>query len=201
MEKNYNVTGEERKALLNKTLKKDLRATGFVPGKDEAEVFTKNSETAAEVIASKETSGEQEKAAKDTAENEPEEKSKLSISIPDDLTETQFLILTKLVSEMETLLKHAFLTESVELERSDGKLTFPWFNASDGDHSMAYMLFVIHFVKMAKEAKQTTVMETTYTDERDEMRGALMRIGLIGSEYKEVRKILLENLTGNSSEI
>ena len=52
---------------------------------------------------------------------------------------------------------------------------------------------------MAKKQKRVTAREQDAGNEKFNMRLFLVRLGFIGEEYKAARKILLQNLTGNSS--
>lgn len=130
---------------------------------------------------------------------ERNEDNHLTISFPDDLKDEQFETLSKVVKSKETLLKHAFKTDSVVIERDNGKINFPWFTASDGDHTSAYMLFLQKLEDFAKEVKRVTAQDHPVANEKYAFRTWLLRLGMIGPEYKGCRKILLENLTGSSA--
>lgn len=52
---------------------------------------------------------------------------------------------------------------------------------------------------MAKKQKRVTAKEHGTRNDKFDMRLFLVRLGFIGEEYKAARKILLQNLTGNSS--
>lgn len=237
-ERNYNVSGAERKALVNKIAELtgqnpvylgmpsvafkvgscEVSRTGkltWEEGTDEAVVnelvkklkdagFTAAEDVDAEEPEAEEapeqrtaTAAEPETTTED--ENEEDGPDTLSLSLPDDLTDEQFALLTRLVAGKETLIRHAFKTGTVEIERADGKLTFPWFTASDGDHTMAYMLFLTHLVKFAKKASRVTVHDQPVENEKFSFRIFLIRLGMVGTEFKGARKILMENLTGNSA--
>ncbi len=123
------------------------------------------------------------------------------INIPDDgITDEIFDRLLRIIASKSTLLKKALGTESLEVGREDGKLVFPWFpaanNIGEGD---AYMRLVCAMVKMAKEQTRVTATEKPIENEKYAMRLFLIRLGFIGDEYKSARKILLKNLSGNSS--
>ncbi len=123
------------------------------------------------------------------------------ISIPDEgVTEEVLQKLLKIIASKANLLKKAIGTECLEVGREDGKLTFPWFPVTDqlgeGD---AYMRLVCAMVKMAKEQTRVTATEKPVENEKYAMRQLLIRLGFIGDEYKSARKILLRNLSGNSS--
>ena len=53
--------------------------------------------------------------------------------------------------------------------------------------------------EMAKKQKRAITKECSMENEKFTMRLFLIRLGFIGDEYKAARKILLRNLSGNSS--
>ena len=52
---------------------------------------------------------------------------------------------------------------------------------------------------MARNAKRVTATDKEVDNPKYAFRCFLLRLGLIGAEYKDARKTLLKNLTGNSS--
>lgn len=142
---------------------------------------------------------QEENPAETKAEETDADDNHLTISVPDDLTGAQFDTLTKVVESKATLLKHAFKTDNVNLEREDGKINFPWFAASDGDHTNGYTIFLQKLICFAKEAKRVTAQDHPVENEKYAFRTWLLRLGLIGPEYKGARRVLLENLTGSSA--
>ena len=52
---------------------------------------------------------------------------------------------------------------------------------------------------MAKTQKRVTAKEKDVDNEKYTFRCFLLRLGFIGAEYKEDRKILLRNLSGSSA--
>lgn len=245
-QKNYNVTGKERKALVNKiaeftgknavylgmptvsfkvgpfevsrtgiltweedageeaeNLVKDLQEAGFTAEEDRCTALAIVPETAQNAAETAENipveDGDGEHNNENALETTQGALEQLSISLPDDLTDEQFALLSRLIEGKETLLKHAFKADSVPVERSDGKLTFPWFTASDGAHTEVFMVFLTHLIKFAKKASRVTVHDQPVENEKFAFRVFLIRLDLIGTEYKMARKILLENLTGNSA--
>ena len=127
----------------------------------------------------------------------------LSVSLPNDLDEHARHNLDAVLAGKATLFKAAFQTESLEYEDANSKLTFPWFKYSSqesmGDETNAYMLFLTKLVAYAKEAKRVTVKDKAVDNPRYAFRCFLLRLGFIGQEYKAARKILMRNLSGNSS--
>ena len=67
------------------------------------------------------------------------------------------------------------------------------------DKAKAYTKFIAHLGKFSKEIKRASSNEKAVENEKYAFRCFLLRIGYIGAEYKQDRKILLHNLTGNSS--
>lgn len=126
---------------------------------------------------------------------------KLTIEIPNTgFTPEMRENLKKIVASKATLLKQALETDDLPIVELDGKITFPWFtlHGIDGEAD-AYNRLVAAICKMAKTQKRVTAVEKPIENAKFTMRLFLIRLGFIGEEYKTARKILLRNLTGNSS--
>ena len=127
----------------------------------------------------------------------------LSVSLPNDLDEHARHNLDAVIGGKASLFKAAFQTESLAYDEDEKKLTFPWFKYSSQeamtDETNAFMLFLTKLVTYAKEAKRVTVKDKAVENPRYAFRCFLLRLGFIGQEYKAARKILMRNLTGNSS--
>ena len=108
--------------------------------------------------------------------------------------------LQKIIASKTALLKKAIGADTLDIETSANKLIFPWFTLSglDGEAD-AYIRLVSALCSMAKNQKRVTAKERDSTNEKFTMRLFLIRLGFIGDEYKTARRILLRNLTGNSS--
>lgn len=91
-------------------------------------------------------------------------------------------------------------TETLEVEELDDKLCFPWFtlHGLEGEAD-AYTRLITAMVEMSKKQKRVVAVEKPVENAKFTMRLFLIRLGFIGDEYKTARKILLRNLTGNSS--
>ena len=108
--------------------------------------------------------------------------------------------LESLIESKETLLKKAVGASSLAVGEKDGKLDFPWFPANaTPDEVKAYMHLVTALCKMAKEAKRITAKDTPVENEKYAFRCFLLRLGFIGDDFKESRKVLLRNFTGSSA--
>lgn len=132
-------------------------------------------------------------------QEEEEDPMKLSLSLPDDLADDAYGRLFTILEARQELFKHAFNSDAITVKREDGKITFDGFPAIDSDHHKAYADFVTLLTEFAKNATRVNFMEKEVTNEKYRFRGFLLRLGMIGPEYKTTRKILLENLKGSAS--
>lgn len=125
----------------------------------------------------------------------------LEVSIPrDKMTDDQLENLKKLVEAKSSLIRHAFQTENTDLTVTDDKIIFPWFQTPcSSDEAFAYTTFVGKLCEMVRKQKRITATEKEVDNEKYAFRCFLLRLGLIGKEYKMVRKILLRNLSGSSA--
>ena len=82
----------------------------------------------------------------------------------------------------------------------DDYLDFPWFKAdSTSKEVKAYTDFITALCNFAKKQTRVTATEKQVDNEKYAFRCFLLRLGLIGEEYKQTRKILLQNLEGSSA--
>ena len=123
----------------------------------------------------------------------------LTISLPDNLTEEDFEKLKNLVASKASLFKKALGTDDLTIQRADGKISFPWFHGTDSARAQAYAKLVTALCQLAKKSKRITAKEHEVLNEKYTFRCFLLRLGFIGQEYKECRKILLENLRGSAA--
>lgn len=156
-----------------------------------------------EEMAAAQQAEREQKAELQAEEQEDAFVDRLSISLPSDLDEHARHNLDAAIAGKSTLFKAAFQTESLDYEDANSKLTFPWFRYSSQesmtDETNAYMLFLTKLVAYAKDAKRVTVKDKVVDNPRYAFRCFLLRLGFIGQEYKAARKILMRNLSGNSS--
>lgn len=125
----------------------------------------------------------------------------LTIELPDTgFTPEKRENLKRIVASKATLLKQALETDDLSIEEHDGKLSFPWFTLHGLENEAdAYSHLVSAICRMATTQKRVTAIEKPIENPKFTMRLFLIRLGFIGDEYKTARKILLRNLTGNSS--
>ena len=124
----------------------------------------------------------------------------LTVAVPrDSLSETAIKNLQRIVESKAALIKKALGSDSLPIEVTDEKISFPWFTQMDCDSAQAYMHLVSALCEMARNAKRVTATEKEIDNEKYAFRCFLLRLGFIGAEYKTERKILLKNLTGSSA--
>jgi len=132
--------------------------------------------------------------------SEPDE-TRLCISMPQSLfTEAALLNLDRLLEAKGELIKKALGVSELPVVKVDGKVCFPWFNGKPTPEEIkAYDHFICALCEMARNQKRVTAKEKDTENEKYAFRCFLLRLGFIGAEYKEMRKILLRNLEGNGS--
>ena len=126
---------------------------------------------------------------------------KISIAMPRAMMDEPAIEnLKRLVEAKGKLMKRAFRTDELPVEIDDEKISFPWFPAgSSADEIKAYTFFIQRICEMAILQKRINRSEREVVNEKYEFRCFLLRLGMIGADYKAQRKILLCNLSGSSA--
>jgi len=130
------------------------------------------------------------------------ETNELIVKVPKGtMTDTQVENLVLIVKKKAGVLKKAFATENVSIIQEDGDLSFPWFTLTgDGKESEVFMRFVTKLLALAKRALRVNGGPAKAVDnEAYAFRCFLLRLGYVGDEYKEDRKILMRNFAKGSS--
>ena len=108
--------------------------------------------------------------------------------------------LTKLLKAKGSLIKKALGLADLPLEIGEDRVSFPWFPELPGpDEARAYTHLITALCEMSKRQKRVLATEKAVDSEKYSFRCFLLRLGFIGAEFKEERKILLRNLTGSSA--
>lgn len=125
----------------------------------------------------------------------------IAIQMPlSKFTESQLQNLYALVQAKSNLIKKALNTNDLSINIVDERVDFPWFEENYKPEVIkAYMEFVTALCDMACNQKRITAKEKEVENEKYAFRCFLLRLGFIGPEYKETRKILLQNFTGSSA--
>jgi hypothetical protein len=137
--------------------------------------------------------------------SQPEAPDRLTIQMPmSGFSPEKLDNLCKLVSSKQTLLQQAIGAEDqngLPVAISGETISFPWFRVNATPEEItAYTQLVARLCDMAKQ--QQRILATDNPDVENPkytFRCFLLRLGFIGEEYAETRKILLQNLSGNGS--
>lgn len=134
-------------------------------------------------------------------EDETVEADVLSISVPRNMfTDDKLENLQKLIEGKQTLFKHVFRAEQLEVVITQNRVSFPWFPlASEPDAVNAYTEFISKLCELAIKLKRVSLKDKEVENEKYAFRCFLLRLGFIGDDSKVARRILLQNLSGNSA--
>ena len=217
MKANYNVTGNARKALVTaiENLTGDKAAymrmptcayeIGDITVDKEGGVTCEDADKLTRIIESLLADGFTPEDAEEvesideeiTAEND-DEATGLTVSLP--LDKVAVGNLTNLLTAKESLIKKALGIDDLGIEVTEDTVSFPWFTEMPEPEAVkAYTHFIAALGKMSRDLKRISATEKEVDNEKYAFRCFLLRLGFIGNEYKAERKILLKNLSGNSS--
>ena len=129
----------------------------------------------------------------------PDDDNCLCIELPkESLPETAREKFDRILEAKGALIKKAVGADNLAYEVADETIHFPWFKAScDADENKAYMQLISALTEYARKSKRVTAKEKDVENEKYAFRCFLLRLGMIGDEFKTTRKILLRNLDGN----
>ena len=126
---------------------------------------------------------------------------RLSVEMPKDgMTPTAMENLRRLVASKATLLKQALVTDSLPITEHADRIEFGWFRPTDDQVEIAaYYQLVQGLCDLARTQKRVLAAERPVENDRYAFRCQLLRLGFIGPEFKDSRRVLLRNLSGNAS--
>lgn len=129
-----------------------------------------------------------------------EESNSLTVEMPLKLVDDSTIDrLRKIVENKGELFKAAFNTYNLDIIVDEEKVCFPWFTVEEYDDTNAYCKFISMLCEFAKNQSRINNKPNTTDNPKYTMRCYLLRLGMIGAEYKAVRKVLLRNLSGSSA--
>ena len=129
-----------------------------------------------------------------------EEENGLTVEMPLEMVDESTLDrLRKIVENKGELFKTAFKTDNLEIIVEADKICFPWFTVENDGDSDVYCTFISMLCEFAKNQKRINNKPETTDNPKYTMRCYLLRLGMIGIEYKAIRKVLLRNLSGSSA--
>jgi len=128
------------------------------------------------------------------------ESTKLTVQMPADFFNEHTLgNLQQICENKATLFKAAFQTDTLDMISSDEKVEFPWFKVEQDGDADAYCTFISMLCEFAKNQSRINRKPDTSDNPKYTMRCFLIRLGMVGAEFKVARKVILRNLTGNSA--
>ena len=144
---------------------------------------------------------EPDMSVEEAAEDGGEEFSGICISMPRSLfTDKNLENLKAIIAAKESLIKKALGADSLNLEITDAKVSFPWFPGEPTPEEInAFDTFICKLCEMARNQTRVVAKEKAADNEKYAFRCFLLRLCFIGNEYKVARKILLRNFTGSSA--
>ncbi len=170
---------------------------GAVEGEDHEAVGNLIERLADEGITA---SQEAKKAEETTTETNTEEGTELTIEMPrEKFTDEAIENLKRIAESKGSLFKKAFETDDLSINITDKTVAFPWFKNTEAGAVKAYSHFIAEISNMAINQSRISAKEKDFENEKYAFRCFLLRLGFIGEEYKEERKILLKNLSGSSA--
>lgn len=173
-----------------------IAAAGF-----ECEPAAEEAEHTAPTAETEDAAQEAEKAATEADSADESEQAGLTVSLPlDGFNPDSLDWLQKLVDSKASLIRKALGADRLTIQASDGTVRFPWWDElPTPEETAACTAFIAAICKMAKEAKRVTATEKDVESEKYAFRGFLLRLGFIGADSKELRKLLLKNLSGSAA--
>ena len=208
MEINYRVTGPDRKRLVQaiaQILESEAKYLGVPSCAYQVDNFTISKDGILS-FDDRTNSGEAEQLIERLCEMgfeaEIEEVTDgLCIELPlKDTTEAAIDNLRRMVASKATLIKKALGADSLEIEVTEERIRFPWFDRiPEPEVISATAHFLGRMLDAAKSHKRVTAKEKETDNEKYAFRCFLLRLGFIGDEFKETRRTLLKNLTGSAA--
>ena len=201
----FHLTGEKRKALVN-TISEIIGIQAvyqFMPtcAYKIGEYYTVTKEGNLEIsdsADSKETEHLTEELKKRGYDIPTE--NRLTIQMPADFFDEHTLSnLRQICENKAALFQAAFQTDSLDIISSDEKVEFPWFKVEQDGDADAYCTFISMLCEFAKNQSHINRKPDTSDNPKYTMRCFLIRLGMVGAEFKTARKVILRNLTGNSA--
>ena len=108
--------------------------------------------------------------------------------------------LHSLIAAKGRLIRKALGLDLLPVQVEADTVSFPWFSGeATEEEAKAYTHLITALCDMARNQKRIIAREKDTDNDKYAFRCFLLRLGFIGAEYKEERKILLRNLAGNGA--
>lgn len=130
----------------------------------------------------------------------PDSDNKLTIQMPiDSISEPTINRIRRIIENKGELFKSAFKTDSLDIIKTEKTVDFPWFVVEQDGDAEAYSTFISMLCEFAKNLKRINYKPDTSDNEKYAFRCFLIRMGLVGENFKVARRVLLRNLSGSSA--
>ena len=128
------------------------------------------------------------------------ESTKLTVQMPADFFDEHTLgNLRQICENKAALFQAAFQTDTLDIIPSDERVEFPWFTVEQDGDADAYCTFISMLCEFAKNQSRINRKADTSDNPKYTMRCFLIRLGMVGAEFKAARKVILRHLSGNSA--
>ena len=125
---------------------------------------------------------------------------RLTVQMPADFFDEHTLgNLQQICENKAALFQAAFQTDSLDIISSDEKVEFPWFKVEQDGDADACCTFISMLCEFAKNQGRINRKPDTSDNPKYTMRCFLIRLGMVGVEFKAARKVILRHLSGNSA--
>ena len=208
----YNRTGADRKSLVDAIANitgaeaKYLGAPSFAYQVDYFTIARSGTVTFDDRADSEEIENLIERLASmgfeaDAGAEQPSAHDGLTIQMPaDSFTPEALNNLHSLIAAKGRLIRKALGVDLLPVQVEADTVSFPWFSGeTTAEEVKAYTHLITALCDMARNQKRITAKDKDTDNDKYAFRCFLLRLGFIGAEYKEERKILLRNLTGSSA--
>ena len=108
--------------------------------------------------------------------------------------------LNALLTAKGRLIRKALGVDLLPVQVEADAVSFPWFSdEATSEEVKAYTHLITALCDMARNQKRIIARDKDTDNDKYAFRCFLLRLGFIGAEFKDERKILLRNLSGNSA--
>lgn len=119
-------------------------------------------------------------------------------SIPADKVNAGNLLC--LLAAKGNLIMKALGTDTIDVQITEDRVYFPWVKETKAPEEMiAIEHFISAICKLTMEQNRVSAKAKEVENEKYAFRCFLLRLGFIGDEFKEDRKVLLKNLEGSAA--
>lgn len=125
---------------------------------------------------------------------------RLTVQMPLDLLNERTLNrIRRIIENKGELFKSAFKTDNLEIQTTEKTVDFPWFTFEQDGDADAYCTFISMLCEFAQNRNRINNKPDTSDNEKYAFRCFLIRMGLVGENFKVARRVLLRNLSGSSA--